>query len=165
MSVTMMRMHIGGQPNGAAVSMKPPRRPVPWIIWLAIVVHIAWGYALLVDPSIAPVVILVGLHWVLALGINAQVLGVLLIVAATLAAVGLVEDHRFSNRTALLMLMPQYALLLAAFFSDAQSVWTGYAGDREIDRLLLFTVLVTVMAMAVLHSAAIVERHLLWTRI
>lgn len=141
-----------------------PRRPFPHIIWLAIIVHVAWGVALLVDPSIAPVVILVGLHWVMGLGVNAQVLGVLLLAAAALAAFGLIEEHRLSNRTELLMLMPQYALLLAALFSDVQTIWTGYVGDREIDRLLLFTVLVAVMAMAVLHSAAIVERHLLWTR-
>lgn len=136
---------------------------IPWIIVWAIAVHLAWGCALMLDPGIVPIVILVGLHWIIALGVTGPILGAVLVAAAILAAVGLLLDSRISSRMSLLMLMPQYALLVAALVSDAQSVVTGLVDGRPIDRVLLFTALWPVMIAAVLHSAAIVERHLAWT--
>lgn len=136
----------------------------PYIIWWAIAVHIAWGIALLVDPYVAPVAILVGLHWVIDFGIEGATLGVALLIAATLAMVSLLAAKRLSNGVAFLLLMPQYALLVAAFVSDLQSVVSGQVAGRDIDRPLLFTALWPMVVAALLHSVAIVERHLLWTR-
>lgn len=135
-----------------------------YIIWWAIGVHLAWGVALIVDPAVGPAAILVGLHWVIALGISGQLLGMFLIVAALLAAVSLLYTSRLSNIEALVMLLPQYALLVAAFVSDAQSIANGILLDKPIDRLLLFTALFPVMLAALLHSAAIIERHTTWIR-
>lgn len=136
----------------------------PYIIIWAIAVHIAWGIALLVDPYVAPVAILVGLHWVIDLGVEGSALGVALLFAAVLALISLLADKRLSNRVSFLLLMPQYALLVAAFISDLQSVVEGQVAGRNIDRPLLFTALWPMVVAALLHSVAIVERHLLWTR-
>ena len=135
----------------------------PWIIWWAIALHLAWGFALIANSSVFPLAIFVGLHWVRPLGIGAVTVGVLLITAALAAASGLLLDTRISRRSGLLLLMPQYAILLAAFVSDTQTVVTGFVDGREIDRVILFVVLWPVMIAAVLHSLAIVERHALWT--
>jgi hypothetical protein len=136
----------------------------PYIIWWAIIVHVAWGIALISDPSIAPVAILVGLHWILGLGVQAPMLGGILIGAALLAMWSLVADTRLANHVSLLLLLPQYALLVAAFISDAQSVGSGVVDGNDVDRLLLLVVLCPVMIAAVLHSVAIIERHLRWTQ-
>lgn len=134
----------------------------PYMIWWAILVHLAWGIALILDPSVAPVAILLGLHWILTLGVTGVTLGLLLLAAALLATWSLLAGRRLSNTMSLLLLMPQYALLVAALIADAQSTVTGDVDGREIDRMLLFTVLCPVMIAALLHSAAIVERHLTW---
>jgi hypothetical protein len=139
------------------------RKHVPWMIWWAIAVHVEWGCALILDPGIVPIIILVGLHWIIALGVSGAILGVVLVAAALVAAAGMLIDTRVSNRIGLLLLLPQYALLVAAFVSDSQSIITGMVDGRAIDRLLLFTALWPVMIAALLHSAAIVERHLAWT--
>jgi hypothetical protein len=134
------------------------------MIWWAVAVHVAWGQALLVDPAVTPIVILAGLHWIISLGVEGYTLGVALLVAAFLAVVSLLAGRRLSNSISFILLMPQYGLLVAAFVSDAQSVASGRVNEREIDRLLLFTALWPMMAAALLHSAAIVERHVLWNR-
>lgn len=140
-------------------------RSQPWIIWWAVAVHVAWGVALLVDPSAAtPAVILVGLHWIIALDVEGPRLGIALLLAAVLALISLVADNRLSNRVSFLLLMPQYGLLVAAFLSDSQSVYSGVVAGRSVDRLLLFTALWPTMIAAALHSVAIVERHLSWTK-
>lgn len=147
-------------PEGAP---KPMLRP--YIIIWAIAVHIAWGVALLVDPAAAPAVILIGLHWMISYGVDGPGLGVALLLAAGLALLGLLLGRRLSNLKALALLMPQFALLVAALISDSQSVFTGVLPDgREVDRVLLFTALWPTMIAAVLHSVAIVERHSAWTR-
>lgn len=135
----------------------------PYIIWWAILVHIVWGTVLLIDPSIAPLVILVGLHWILALGVPIATVGCVLIAAAILSTIGLVLDNKLSRRTGLLLLMPQYTILIAAFISDLQSIVIGQVSGREVDHLILFTVLAPILIAALLHSLAIIERYLPWT--
>ena len=135
----------------------------PWIIWWAIAMHLAWGFAIAVDASVLPVAILVGLHWLVALHIGGVALGILLIVAALLAAGSLLLGHRLSNRLSLALLLPQYALLVAAVIADIQSIASGKVDGNPVDRLLLFTALWPVMIAAVLHSFAIFERHVRWT--
>lgn len=137
----------------------------PWIIYWAIVVHVAWGLALLFDPDVTPAVILVGLHWIISLGVDGPWLGTALLIAAGVALASLTADGRLPNWAAFLLLMPQFAILVAAFISDSQSVFSGVLPDgRNVDRLLLFIALVPTMAAAVLHSIAIIERHSHWTR-
>lgn len=138
------------------------RKSTPYIIWWAIAVHFAWGIALLLDPAVTPVVILVGLHWIIAFGIDGPTLGLLLLIAAAPATISLVAGMRLSNLVSFLLLMPQYALLVAAFVSDAQSITTGLVAGREVDRLVLFIALWPTMIAAALHSLAIVERHWTW---
>lgn len=140
-------------------------RPISFMIWWAILVHLAWGIALIVDPGVLPIGILVGLHWLAALGLNGLLLGLMLIVAASVAAVGLMLGHRVPNYASLLMLMPQYALLIASFISDAQSCISGSVDGRDVDRIVLFVALWPIMVAAMLHSLAIIERHLNWNRI
>lgn len=139
--------------------------PRPYIIVWAIAVHIVWGFALLVDPTATPAVILIGLHWVTALGVGGPLLGLLLLAVAVLALVSLIAGERLSNLISLGLLMPQFSLLVAAFFSDAQSSFTGVLPDgRQVDQIVLFTALWPTMVAAVLHSIAIVERHSAWTK-
>lgn len=145
------------------VPLKPMSRP--YIIWWAIAVHIAWGIALIIDPSVTPVVILVGLHWVIARGVEGPSLGVALLLAASFALVSLLAGKRLSNAVSFILLMPQYGLLLAALFSDTLSIYAGeVGGGRQVDRMLLFTALWPTMIAGVLHSLAIIERHISWNR-
>lgn len=136
----------------------------PYIIWWAIAVHVAWGVGLFFDPTLRSIAILGGLHWLIAFGISEQLLGTVLVVAACAAAAGLLLGHRLSNGPALLLLLPQYALLVASVVSDAQSIITGTIGDRPIDRTLLFTALWPVIVAGLLHTIAISERHRRWNR-
>lgn len=137
----------------------------PFIIWWAIAVHIMWGLALLVDPTATPAVILIGLHWVTALGVEGAWLGMALLIVAVMALASLIAGKRLSNAVSLGLLMPQFALLVAAFFSDAQSSITGGLPDgRQVDQVVLFTALWPTMVAAVLHSFAILERHSSWTK-
>lgn len=153
--VLRLKQAIYNDMNIAVFSGRPS-----YIIWWAIFVHLAWGSALMLDPGIVPVVILVGLHWIVALGLSGPSLGLLLVVAAIAAAISLILDRRqISNTKALLLLLPQYALLVAAFVSDTQSVLTGQVAGQQVDRLLLFTVLWPVMVAALLHTLAIIQRH------
>lgn len=139
------------------------RKPTPYIIVWAIAVHLVWGIALLTDPGVVSAIILVGLHWLIALGVDGPQLGLALIIAAGAAVVSLALGTRLSNLVSFLLLMPQYAILVAAFVSDAQSIVTGSVSPgRDVDRLLLFTALWPTMAAAALHSAAIIERHWTW---
>src|SRR5438045_8279782 len=108
------------------------------VIWWALAVHAAWGVALIINPSTLRLVILVGLHWFTKLGVGGPLLGAILIVAAVVAAIGLFAGKRVSNSVGLLLLMPQYALLLAAFVADAQSIVSGQVDDRPLDRIVLF---------------------------
>lgn len=137
----------------------------PYIIYWAIAVHIAWGIALVIDPLVSPAAILVGLHWVVELGIEGTVLGGVLLVAAGIALVSMLAGKRLSNRVSFLLLMPQYALLVAALISDVQSVLSGQVNGREVDRPLLFTALWPMIVAATLHTVAIIERHVLWNRL
>lgn len=144
------------------------RAPFPYVIWWAIFVHMAWGIALVYDSTITPLVVLVGLHWVSLLGIDSVELGYVLIVAAIMATVGILAENRLPNRICFLLLLPQYALLVAAFVSDTQTIVVGEITNTSgvvinVDRLVLFTVLCPVMIAAVLHSFAIIERFRLWT--
>lgn len=135
------------------------------MIYWAILVHVAFGIALLINPGVSAAVILVGLHWLVRLGVEGPTLGIALLLAAGVALVSLVLDRRLSNRTALLLLMPQFALLVAAFISDVQSVVTGVLPDgRKVDELVLFVALCPMMFAALLHSFAIVERHSQWNK-
>jgi len=136
---------------------------VPYIIWWAILVHITWGIALIIEPAIAPLAILVGLHWILALGISETITGITLITAAILAACSMMLGNRLSRQNSLLMLLPQYSILIAAFISDLQSIITGNVAGREVDHLVLFTVLAPLLIAAILHTIAIIERYLAWT--
>lgn len=140
-----------------------PSQNRPYIIWWAIAVHIAWGITLIVNPNVLPVAVLVGLHWVVNLGVSGPVLGIILICCAVLAVASLVLDKRLSNLLSLYLLLPQYALLVAAFISDTQSVFAGSVDGRQIDQTVLFIVLWPIMIAAILHSLAIIERHARWT--
>lgn len=136
----------------------------PYIIYWAIAVHMAWGFALVADPTVPPVAILVGLHWILALGLNSQIVGLLLIAAAATAAFGLYLDRRISSSASFLMLLPQYGILIASLVADVGSIISGEVADRSVDRLLLFTVLWPVIVAALFHSLAIIERQLAWNK-
>jgi len=137
----------------------------PYIIYWAIAVHIAWGLALLIDPvGATPAVILVGMHWIISLGVEGPRLGVALLFAASLALASLIAGKQLTNAVSFLLLMPQYGLLVAAFMSDSLSVYGGNVLGNPVDRVLLFTALWPTMIAALLHSAAIVERHLTWNR-
>jgi hypothetical protein len=124
--------------------------------------HMVWGIALLIEPSIIQLVVLVGLHWIVQIGVSAQIVGAMLVTAAILALFSLWADRALPKDLSLALLMPQYALLIAAFISDTQSIITGTVGTQDVDRLTLFTVLWPVMIACVFHSMAIIERHLSW---
>lgn len=121
---------------------------------------------MLANPVVASsAAILGGFHWIISFGLSGPALGATLIVGAILAYIGLLLGHRISNVASLALLMPQFALLVGAFLSDAESVYTGMLPDgREVDKLLLFTVLCPIMFTSILHTFAIIERHSKWTR-
>lgn len=131
----------------------------PYIIWWAIGLHLLWGTMLIVRPSIGDLAVLAGLDHVLTTGIPHQVAGAILLVAALLAAYGLLNERRFQNRTSLALLLPQYFFLLVAFFGDIQTVIVGEVAGRAVDRVILLTVLGPVVIAASLHTLAIYERH------
>lgn len=135
-----------------------------YILWWAIGVHAVWGVALLIDPGAGPLVILVGLHWMVAIGVTDGPLGGVLLAAAILASISLVQEERFSNRVALLLLMPQYMLLVGAMLADSWTIATGSIAGRDYDRIILLVALWPMIIGGILHSGAIIERHLQWTR-
>lgn len=142
------------------------RRQSDWIIYWAVAVHTVWGVALLLDPNVAKIVILVGLHEFVKAGVPEWVLGTGLILVSALALIGLLSSRIQSRNTSLCLLMPQYAVLMTSLFSDLWTVLAGLnsATGTAVSRPILLIVLWPVMAAAILHSIAIVERHLRWTR-
>lgn len=164
-------MHVILLPNiivGAIVvhARRGLRRLRPTVILLAILIHLTWGAALILNPiAESAAAILGGFHWMLSYGVEARWLGSVLLAGALLALAGLLLDTRLPNGAALALLMPQFGLLIASFLSDSQSVASGVLPDgRVVDQLVLFTALCPVMFMALLHTLAIIERHSTWTR-
>jgi hypothetical protein len=130
----------------------------PWVIVFAIALHYLWGVALIVQPSVSEIAIFAGLDRFISLGISAQALGIILVIAASLATRGLLMPP---NRKSLALLMPQYLLMVGALLSDTEALITGHVLGREaaVDRVVLATVLGPIIIAALCHSLAIIERH------
>lgn len=140
------------------------RLSFPYIMWWAVCMHAAWGVALVFDPSISAIVVLVGLHWIIEAGLDGVMLGYLLVLVSVVAGVALCLGRRISSRTALMLVLPQQFLLISALISDSTTIITDRVNGQPaaFSQLILFTVLFPVMSAAVLHSAALIERHRAW---
>ncbi len=130
------------------------------MIWWAIAVHLGFGVCLIARPVLATVSIFVGLDRITnTLGLPSVWLGVILICAALVAALGLLLEDYIPPRVSLLMLGPQYVILIGALFSDVDTIRLGEVSGRSVDRVVLFALLWPIIIAAVLHSCAIYERY------
>lgn len=138
----------------------------PWMIWWAIAVHTSWGIALLKEPALSRLGILVGIDRYVDAGVPARVLGSILLVAAVMAATGLILDghHKLAKGPSLLMLAPQYLILISALTTDLQTVFSASFHGQPVGRTIVIVILGPVIAAALLHSVAIWERYSRWSR-
>lgn len=137
----------------------------PWAIWAAISLHALYGYELISHPKVVSLLILVGLNHLSDLG-GTLLLGWVLIVACSLATIGLLSEKKLSQRLCFLLVFPQYALMLVALTSDAQVIIGGYhttatttTQSVPVDRNIIITALWPVMVIAFFHTLAILERY------
>lgn len=135
----------------------------PYIIWWAILLHVVWGVSILFRPSIITLGILVGINRLTDVGLSSMQVGSVLLIAALLALIALILDHRIPRHISISLLAPQYFILVLAFISDIEVLYYGEVRNQSVDRIVLFTVLFPVMIGAVLHTLAIYERYTRWT--
>lgn len=145
------------------------RQTFPWILWLAIWVHICFGLAVIGDKRVLDIAVLNGTNILVDKGMDHQMLGTVLIGFALSAAFGLMNE-RLLGRRSFLLVFPQYSLLVIALFSDIYLLTTGdlqtTVETRHIDFWVLFAVVNIMIGLAFAHSAAILERYWYkWTRV
>lgn len=97
----------------------------PWMIWFAISLHLLYGLGLIIWPSINVVAIIGGfqhlLEWFGKTGC-----GVVLTFVAVAAIVGLYLENRVTRWIGIILLMPQYIVLLLALFSGLILLIDGF---------------------------------------
>lgn len=138
----------------------------PHIIWWAIFTHIVWGGAILFNPRVSSLGILVGVDRFANAGAPARAIGGVLVVVGVMAAIGLILDtYRLIRKgLSMVLLAPQYFLLLSALLTDAQTIWNSAVRGMDIDRAVLCALLGPIIIAAFLHTLAIMERYTHWDR-
>lgn len=148
--------------RGVLTHFVPGQQPL--IIWWAVLTHLIWGIAMIKQPPISKLGILVGVDRYIDLGIPVRLIGAILLTAGLMAAIGLILDgsHLLSRRTSMLMLAPQYFLLVSAFFTDGQTILASSVHDIHVGHTILIAILGPIVIAAVLHTIAVYERYSRW---
>lgn len=136
----------------------------PLMLWWAIGVHIVWGLVLIFAPEQANVAVLGGLNPWLDLGLPAQELGVFTIGFAGMAALAVMNEHKYPRWRLASLLTPQYVMLVVAMASDILILTSGEYRGRPIPRMTLIAALWPLFLAQLLHTISIIERLLYrWT--
>lgn len=136
----------------------------PWMIWFAISLHLVYGSALIIWPATTTALAILGGfdHLIAAFGATAT--GCILFGFASIAAIGVSFEQRLGKAPAILLLMPQYSLLLYAFTASIVTITQGMevhsrsGGIVEVMRELIFIGVAPICLTAVWHTAAILAR-------
>lgn len=138
------------------------------MLWWIIGVHYIWSIGLWQQPSIlTKLVALIGLDWVVQLGLSANVMAIFLFTISTMAALGLVIEpnlrRRISRSRGLILmsicLIPQYLVVLIAFGSDLNTILSSSFHGMHVERWVLLCALWPVAWGAILHTGAILEHY------
>ena len=133
---------------------------LPLILWLASMVHVGLGVAILLDNRAVDVLIIVGLQEVTQ-SLSPNQTGVMLILVSILSAMGLLYEYKLSRTVIILVMMPQYFLLIASLISDVGIIISGYrnSSGTQIPIAVTFSALWTIMSISILHTLGILERY------
>lgn len=128
-------------------------RPLPWIIWYAVLLHALWACLLAVSANPYGAT---ALH--VYRSIPRALTVVALLTASVLAAWAVTRDQP-SWRT-LAALLPQQAILTVSAYAAVAAVVVAHYGDGVIrPRLFILADQAPVILVFVLHTAAVVEMH------
>jgi hypothetical protein len=128
-------------------------RPLPWIIWYAVLLHALWAFLLLASQNPYGAT---ALHVYRSVP-HALMVGALL--AASVLAAWAVTRDRPSWQT-LAALLPQQAILTVSAYAAVAAVVVAHYGDGVIrPRLFILADQAPVILVFVLHTAAVIEMH------
>lgn len=128
-------------------------RPLPWIIWYAVLLHVLWASLLAASQNPYGAT---ALH-VYRLVPRPLMAGVLL-VASALAAWAVTRDQ--PSWQTLAALLPQQAILTVSAYAAIAAVVVAHYGNGVIEpRAFILADQAPVMLVFVLHTAAVVELH------
>ncbi len=130
----------------------------PWILYLAIWIHLCFGISLIGNSQVSTLAVLTGINIATENDINHILLGFTLILFALSAICGLIIEKRI-GRKAFFFVFPQYCILIIAIISDVYTLYSGRVMGREVDFWLLFSVLNIMIGLGFFHSCAILERY------
>ena len=135
------------------------------VIIMGISVHIIWGLGLLLSSSVVNVVVLAGFHKFLDLGFDRYSLGTMLLLFSMAAIIGTVFESKLPQRTSFVLVLPQYFLMIAAFFIDLQFIIEGESlTGQSINRILILVALWPIMVISIFHTWAVIERWIFITK-
>lgn len=131
----------------------------PWILLGASIIHITWGVALIVHPQVSRLLILLGNDRALTLSNSTELLGALYILFSLLALWGLVNEKRYNRNNIIMLLFPQYLMLILTFLSDVYILLTGHYQNNNFDFWDGLVILISMITVSFLHTCAILERY------
>jgi len=138
----------------------------PWIFWIAVGWHYIWATGLLIRGSNAlNLFVIVGLDWLVRLNLGPYGIAAFLYVISTLAAIGLLKEPMLHTRKGILAFIgPQYFVLIFGFVSDLAVLLRGEFQGKPFNPVIGVMILGLLMWVAVIHSAAFLERYAFrWT--
>lgn len=124
-----------------------------WIILYAVLLHMAWGIALLVDVSAANITALNGISKIL----GTSGLGILSLLVAVSAAVSTLLTDR---PLGLVLVLPQQMLLVLSASSALEAIISGHFPDGVFrPAAFIFCDQLPAILIVILHTGAILELH------
>lgn len=138
----------------------------PYMIFFTAGIHINTGLFMTLDARVGNLLPFFGLKELSSLGLTTFGLGVALMVVGALACVALILEPRLKLRIALLLLLPQYGLMVAAFLSDAWLLINGATSSsgNPVAFTILEPLVFIIMFAALLHTLSIIERFVVAPR-
>lgn len=135
----------------------------PWILILAIWVHICFGIALIANEEVSRIAILAGINTITDPQLVDHTLtGLIIITFALMASLALIFDKSFGRNISICLMFPQYAVLLMAVVTDIYVLITREVSNREVNFWTLFSALNIMIGLGILHTGAVLERY--WRR-
>lgn len=129
--------------------------------------HLIWGIAFVYNPGlIGRIAILVGTDTFVEI-LGARGLGVLLIVCALSAGIGLVFEHRLRRLQLTILTFPQLVVVICSGIRDLWVIYSGNVPGRPEDAPTIAPEVIIVICLplaylAIKHTEALLERRANW---
>lgn len=136
-------------------------RFAPWmLLWVAII-HIGWAVTLQLSDRVETLLVFGGLDPFVEAGLSPMGLSILLLIVSVMALIGLFNENKLTRTRLILLLLPQYVLVIISLISDLWLMVHGAADQGVQDRALIYALLQTYIVGSVFHTGSIFERYFL----